>query len=300
MSQTPTLLERLRAQYPDASNRRLRQWLAQGKVRVGGRTVKVGATPVPPGAAVEVAHRPEPEPEPVGLGIDVLYEDRHLLVITKPAGALTVAGGGETRQTAIARLEAYVRRRHPRGRAYVVHRLDRDASGLLVFARARAAQQQLKRQFAQHAVDREYLAVVEGRVEEDRGTRRSRLVEHRDFTVTSTRAPRAGRPAVTHYRVRHRGPDTTTLQVRLETGRKHQIRVHCAELGHPVIGDARYGARTDPLGRLGLHAHRLGFHHPVTGRRLTFETGVPEALHPYCPSEAAGVPSPSLRKPTPS
>jgi 23S rRNA pseudouridine1911/1915/1917 synthase len=158
---------------------------------------------------------------------------------------------------------------------FVVHRLDRLASGLLVFATSPAAKRHLQEQFAAHTVERTYLAVVEGQVARPEGTITSRLLDDAPGPVRVTHDPRRGRAAVTHWRVRRPGPQHTLLEIRLETGRRNQIRVHLAALGHPIAGDTAYGARTDPFGRLALHAHRLGFDHPRTGLRLRFVSAAP-------------------------
>jgi 23S rRNA pseudouridine1911/1915/1917 synthase len=161
---------------------------------------------------------------------------------------------------------------------FVVHRLDRLASGLLVFARSAAAKRTLQAQFAAHAVERTYLAVVEGRVARLEGTITSRLLDDVPGRVRETRDPGRGRSATTHWRVRRLGARYTLLEVRLDTGRRNQIRVHLAGRGHPIAGDATYGSRTDPFRRLALHAHVLGFDHPRTGARLRFVSPAPAAF----------------------
>jgi len=159
-----------------------------------------------------------------------------------------------------------------------VHRLDRAASGLLVFARSAAGKERLQAQFASHAVERTYLALVEGCPEPPSGTVRSRLLDDAPGRVRETRDPGRGRPAVTHWRVVRAGARHALLEVRLETGRRNQIRVHLAGIGHPIAGDAAYGACTDPLRRLALHAHVLGFDHPRTGARVRFVSPPPRGF----------------------
>jgi 23S rRNA pseudouridine1911/1915/1917 synthase len=172
---------------------------------------------------------------------------------------------------------AHARRRKPPGRVFVVHRLDRRASGLLVFATSAAAKRALQTQFAAHTVERTYLAVVEGRVARPEGTITSRLLDDAPGRVRETHARGRGRAAVTRWRVRHSGAGHTLLEVRLETGRRNQIRVHLAGLGHPIAGDVEYGSRTDPFGRLALHAQLLAFDHPRTGARMRFDSPAPAA-----------------------
>jgi len=201
-----------------------------------------------------------------------------VLVVDKPAGLLTIATDRERVWTAYAHLTAHARARRPPGRVFVVHRLDRLASGLLVFAATADAKRALQAQFAAHTVERTYLAVVEGRVRRPEGTITTRLLDDAPGRVRETHDPRRGRPAVTRWRVRRAGAHRTLLEVRLETGRRNQIRAHLAGLGHPIAGDATYGSRTDPFGRLALHAHVLGFDHPRTGARLRFVSPPPAAL----------------------
>jgi 23S rRNA pseudouridine1911/1915/1917 synthase len=196
-------------------------------------------------------------------------------VVDKPAGLLTIATERERVRTAYAHLMAYAGTRTPPARVFVVHRLDRSASGLLVFATSIAAKRALQAQFAAHTVERAYLAVVDGRPREAAGTIASRLVDDRPGRVRQTSAPARGRAAVTHWRVERSGAHRTLLEVRLETGRRNQIRVHLAGAGHPIVGDAEYGSRTDPFGRLALHARVLGFDHPRTGARLRFVSAAP-------------------------
>jgi len=173
---------------------------------------------------------------------------------------------------------AHAGTRSPPARVFVVHRLDRLASGLLVFATSPGAKRALQAQFAAHTVERTYLAVVEGRPARPEGTIASRLLDDAPGRVRATRRPGQGRAAVTRWRVLRRGARHTLLEVGLETGRRNQIRVHLAGLGHPIAGDAAYGSRTDPLGRLALHAHVLGFDHPRTGARLRFVSPAPPAF----------------------
>ena len=201
-----------------------------------------------------------------------------MIVVDKPAGLLTIATERERRRTVYAYLTARARARQSPEHVLIVHRLDRLASGLLVFAASPVAKRMLQAQFAAHTVERSYLAVVEGRVTRPAGTIASRLLDDAPGPVRETGDPRRGRPAVTHWRVLRAAPRFTLLEVRLETGRRNQIRIHLARLGHPIAGDVAYGGRTDPFGRLALHAHVLGFDHPATAARVRFVSAVPAAM----------------------
>lgn len=268
------LRERLAALYPGSSRRALKRWLEAGRVTVNGRVVRRGDVAV--GAADRVrlgAPAPPAFPAPLRL----VHEDADVIVVDKPPGLLTIATDRERERTAYRLLTDYVGARDGR-RLFVVHRLDRETSGLVVFARSAAAKRALQEQFAGRRVERVYVAVVEGRVRDDTGTLRSRLAADRSLRVRSAPRPTdRGREAITHYAVLARGGEATALELRLETGRRAQIRVQLAALGHPVVGDRAHGARRDPLRRLCLHATRLGFVHP-DGTPRRFESPPPPAF----------------------
>jgi 23S rRNA pseudouridine1911/1915/1917 synthase len=205
----------------------------------------------------------------------ILFEDDFVIVADKPPGLLTIATARERERTAYAELRNHVKQQHPSGRIFVVHRLDREASGLLVFARTPESKDYLQNQFRDHSAKRRYIAVVEGQVHPETFTIRSALAENAAYRVYSTRKAGAGKPAVTHVRVLKRGPRTSLIELQLETGRKHQIRVHLAERGHAIIGDVVYGSRSNPMRRLALHASQLQFRHPRTGKVMHFESPMP-------------------------
>ena len=255
----------------EASRRTRKQVLAAGRVRVNGTTVRADVR-LTVGDAVEIAAKEAVVALPAG--VRLVHEDDELVVVDKPAGLLTIATVHERERTLYAALTARARP----GRVFIVHRLDRAASGLLVFARSPLAKERLQAQFASHAVERTYFAVVEGRPAQASGTVRSRLLDDAPGRVRETRDPRRGRPAVTHWRVVGAGARHALVEVRLETGRRNQIRVHLAGIGHPIAGDAAYGARTDPFRRLALHAHVLGFDHPRTAARLRFVSPAPRGF----------------------
>jgi 23S rRNA pseudouridine1911/1915/1917 synthase len=271
-----TLLERLRELHPEASGRSIKQWLTAGRVTVDGRVARDGRITVadgvhvrlgPAGGATDRGDEPAlPAP------LRKVHEDGDLLVIDKPPGLLTIATEREREHTAYRLVWDHLAARRPPGRPFIVHRLDRETSGLVVLAKTPAAKQHLQAQFAARSAEREYVAVVEGRVAGEHGTMNSRLAEDRALRV---RAASSGKVAITHYRVRARRRDTTTLALTLGTGRRHQIRVQLADLGHPIVGDRAHGSRTDAFGRLALHACRLSVIHPTTGERVAFESAPP-------------------------
>jgi 23S rRNA pseudouridine1911/1915/1917 synthase len=256
---------------------RVKQLLRHGRVSVNGATTTRHDHPLRPGDRVAIS-RAGAVPADRSLeeaGISIVLEDDALLVIDKPAGLLTVATEAEKTDTAFAGLNAHLTARGL-GRPFVVHRLDRETSGLLLFARSAAVRDLLQANWGE--VTKTYLAVVEGRPRSAEGVVENFLKEGRDLRVRATRNGAGARRAVTRYRVvADKGP-YTLVEVILETGRKHQIRVHLAGLGCPVIGDPVYGSAGAPAGRLGLHACRLSLDHPTTGQRLELESPLPAVL----------------------
>jgi RluA family pseudouridine synthase len=211
-------------------------------------------------------------------GIRIVFEDEDIIVVDKPAGLLTIATEAEREKTLYAWLRKRANQKKPAQRIFIVHRLDREASGLVVFAKSIQAKQGLQEQFKSHSAGRRYCAVVEGRVEESDFSIRSYLSENAAYRMYSTRKKGVGKVSVTHVHVVRRNRRSTILQVRLETGRKHQIRVHLAEKGHPIVGDKIYSSGWNPIRRLALHGEHLGFTHPGTGKRLEFESKYPKSF----------------------
>jgi 23S rRNA pseudouridine1911/1915/1917 synthase len=212
----------------------------------------------------------------------IIFEDDSVIVADKPAGLLTMATESERARTLYAALRQYVNGKRPPEKLFIVHRLDREASGLLVFAKSVKAKERLQEQFKNHSAGRTYIAAVEGRVLQDKFTIKTHLTENRALKVYSTTNTRLGKLAVTHVRVLKRRTKTTLLEIQLETGRKHQIRVHLAERGHPIIGDKNYGSSSNPIKRMALHGAALGaaleFVHPETGKRVKFESRYPNSF----------------------
>ncbi len=270
------LLEALAQNFPEASKTTLRQMLQQGRVSVNGDTEKGARRAVAAGDEIAVGRRTSVANLTTELAL--LFEDDDIIVIIKNAGMLTVGTADEKEKTAQRYLNEYLRTKRG-SRVHVVHRLDRDTSGVMMFAKNFETREILKDTFAAHDIDRVYVAIVEGKPPQKEGTIKSYLFEDdRMMRVRSVADPKQGKLAITHYRVLEAGGKYAKLEVTLETGRKNQIRVHFSEQGFPVAGDTRYGAKTDPLGRLGLHAQMLGFVHPKTKKKMIFTAPLPDVF----------------------
>lgn len=233
---------------------------------VEGRVVRLANHPVQAGESVEIG----PKVQFLRGDIRLLYEDADLVVIVKPEGLLSVATDFETHSAhAILkeRKEAIV---------YPVQRLDRETSGVMVFAYTQRAREGLQEQFQAHSIDRTYSGIVEGILQEKKGSWQSYLIEDPDYFV---RSANQGKLSITHYEVIRETRKLSLVRFKLETGRKNQIRVHCSEAGHPLAGDEKYGAKTNPAKRLCLHASRLGFMHPASGKKMQFEIPMPDSFY---------------------
>jgi len=270
------LIDALASLYPESSKTTLRQILQAGRVRVNGVVEKNAKCDLDGDDTIDVADKAVHRNLPAGLSI--LHEDADVVVVLKENGLLTVATERERETTAQAYLNVYLGQKKGEDRIHVVHRLDRETSGVLVFAKNAFSREQLKEQFAAHTVDRMYVAIIETEIDPPEGTFQSWLRERRDLKMVSGPEHPEAKFAVTHYRTAQTNHRFSMLEVTLETGRKNQIRAHLSEAGHPVVGDRMYGSEINPLGRLGLHAKLLGFDHPVTGKHMEFTAPVPKSF----------------------
>lgn len=261
--------------FPDSSRTTLRKMMQSGRVLVNTEMEKDARRELRRGDMVEVG--PKASLLQLPLGLAMLHEDAEVIVVVKSNGLLTVATERETSETAQAYLNAYLREKGEE-RIHVVHRLDRESSGVLVFAKSLEAREALKEQFAEHTTERVYVAIIEGAIEPPKGTIRSYLAEDRSLKMGSVQNDKDAKFAVTHYTTLETGSRYSMLRVTLETGRKNQIRAHLSEKGHPIVGDQLYGSTSNPIGRLGLHARLLGFRHPKTGEKMTFTAEIPKVF----------------------
>jgi tRNA pseudouridine32 synthase/23S rRNA pseudouridine746 synthase/23S rRNA pseudouridine1911/1915/1917 synthase len=209
-------------------------------------------------------------------GLTILHEDKDVIVVEKPCGLLTMGSDRDKTRTVHTILNEYIRKGDPRSknRIYIVHRLDRETSGILIFAKSEEAKKFLQGDW--QATDKQYLTVVYGSLTPREGTISSYLAENSAFSVYSTKDIAAGKLSHTEYKVLKEAKGLSLLAIHLLTGRKHQIRVHMSENGHPVVGDKKYGKGNDAYGTLALHARSISFTHPVSGKRLTFSTAIPD------------------------
>lgn len=268
------LMKFLIARMPDKNRNNIKSLLANKQVIVDGQAVRQFNHPLAPGQKVEIRWNRIPE-EKQYRGITILYEDKDIIVIDKHSGVLSIATDSQKSNTAYNMLSTHVKTRGSANKIFVVHRLDRETSGLMMFAKSEEVQRILQSNWHEIVTERSYLAIVEGVPEKQKGTVTSYLRESKALIVHSSQDPESGDKAVTHYQVIKSGNGFSMLKVNLESGKKNQVRVHMKDLGHPVIGDKKYGSKVNPIGRLGLHARVLAFRHPVNGEPMRFETSVP-------------------------
>ena len=206
----------------------------------------------------------------------IIFEDEYIIVIDKGYGLLSMATKNEKAETAYRIISDYVKTNDPEGHIFIVHRLDRDTSGVMIFAKRQRIQEMLQRNWNDAVIERKYMAVVEGTLTPEAGLIKSYLKENAALQVYSTQNPEEGQLAITGYKTLKSNGRFSLVEVQLETGRKNQIRVHMHDLGHPIIGDRKYGSNCNPIGRVALHAASLRFKHPITGQMLHFESNIPE------------------------
>lgn len=267
------------ASFPEMKKTKVKQWLKHGSVLVNGTRQSRYDRALASGDTVEILSIDEARTaKALPKSLKIVYEDESVIVIDKPTGLLSIATDEERNNTAYARLTDYVRKGNPRSqeRVWIVHRLDRETSGLMVFARSEVAKRKLQSNW--DAADKRYLAITEQSPPQKEGELVSHLDESHPGKVFSADASDTTREARTHYRVVRRAGPLTLVELTLDTGRRHQIRVQLSDIRCPIIGDEKYNARTDPAKRLGLHACSLRFPHPETGKAMHFESPLPPVL----------------------
>jgi len=270
------LLEFLILSMPMRKRTNIKELLAHGQVAVNGSPSTKFDTPLSAGDTVTV-NLVRPFAVFRHNRMKLVYEDDDIIVIEKGYGLLSMGTDKVKQGTAYSILREYVKWNNPANKIFIVHRLDRDTSGLMMFAKNTTAKETMQHNWNNMVLDRTYIAVVEGYLDQHNGIVRSYLNENSQHEVYSTPEPESpdSKLAVTRYRTLASGHGYTMVELSLDTGRKNQIRVHMKDLGHPIAGDRRYGAHTSPIHRLALHARTLRFVHPVTRREMSFSTPIP-------------------------
>lgn len=270
------LMKFLMEKMPQNSRNSIKSLLTQRKIMVDGNVVSQYNAPLKVGQLVSInktkitKHNLE--------GVSIVFEDKDILVVEKERGILSVATDNERERTAYNILKNYLKEKDPKNKIFVVHRLDRDTSGVMIFAKSEKAQDILQTTWNDSVKERTYVALVEGNVKKDRDTIISYLAENKAMITYSTNNEEEGKKAISHYKVLKRNKNYSLLEVNIETGRKNQIRVHMQGLGHSVVGDKKYGSTKNPIKRLGLHAHTIVFTHPITKEVLSFTSRIPESF----------------------
>jgi len=251
--------------------------LAHRLVYVNNKIETKHDAPVRGGSTVKIS-REKDRKEFSSQLLDIVYEDNYILVVNKREGLLSISTVREKERTAHSILSEYVKRSNKLHHIFIVHRLDRETSGLMVFAKDEKTKKTLQDYWHEIVQDRRYMAIVGGTPDPAEGTIRSYLKDNQSYITYSSKENNGGDWSVTHYRTLKSKNGFSLMEMKLETGRKNQIRVHLQDIGHPIIGDIKYGDATSPIGRLALHAFRLHFFHPITGELMKFETPQPIAF----------------------
>ena len=267
------LLDWLIANLKGLSRNKVKDTLHGRGIKVNGKIVTQFDYPLTRGMKISVSTSKKNDPFKSRY-VNLVYEDPYLVVIEKKPGILSRAAGQKSLNVKTV-LDDYFRQTKQRCTAHVVHRLDRDTSGLMVYAKDMQTEQTLEHEWHNIVYDRRYVAVVSGEMEEDEGTIANWLKDNKAYVTYSSPVDNGGKYAVTHFHVLDRTTEHSLVEYKLETGRKNQIRVHSADMNHPVCGDVKYGNGDDPIHRLCLHAYMLHFFHPVTRARMEFETPIP-------------------------
>ena len=272
------LLDFLFAAMPDRKRTTVKDYLKHRQVMVAGAVTTQWDTPLTPGTEVRVNTSREfqvfSNPR-----LKIVYEDDDIIVVNKGYGLLSVGTDSKREGTAYSMLRDYVKRVDPRQKLFIVHRLDQHTSGLMMFAKTPQAKETMQHNWNNMVLERRYVAVVEGGAPDPAdGQVRSLLAENAEHVVYVTNDPATGKEALTEYHTLAARGNYALVELQLATGRKNQIRVHMQQIGHPIAGDRKYGAKTGPIHRLALHARTLRFVHPVTRRDMQFATPVPAAF----------------------
>ena len=283
VEQETELIEALASIHPNSKRNTLRKMLTAGRVTVDEKIIHKAKHLVKPGSTITISDKqtaavnsPAPTPKKKHPRIKIIFEDEHIIVVNKQAGLLSVATDKMEPDTLHSRVVDYLKSENERSWAFIVHRLDRETSGVMIFAKNKWHKEYLQEQFANREVHRIYHALVEGRPDKSSGTIQEWLLEDKFLRVKSVKKnyPQA-KEAITHFNLEDNDDFASLLQLTIETGRRHQIRVGLANMGCPVVGDEAHGATGNPIGRIALHATSLEFLHPETDDPVRFEAPIP-------------------------
>ena len=274
VNEADTLLNYLFKTYSDKSKTTVKSWLSHRQVAINNNPETAFDAPLTPGDRVLINFEKGFKVFK-NSRIKIVYEDDYLIVANKGYGLLSVSSDRVKDKTAYHILSDYLKEDNPAAKLFVIHRLDRDTSGLIMFAKSEEIQFKLQRSWNEMVLDRRYVAVISGHIEPSEGEISSYLTENNAHQVYSTPDKEKGQFALTRYKTLQKNSRFSLVELQLATGRKNQIRVHLSESGHPIAGDKRYGSKSNPLGRLSLHAFRLRFVHPITRQDMLFETPLP-------------------------
>lgn len=277
VNEDATLLNFLVGVMPERKKTALKSLLKYGHIMAGGEVTTQFDHALTPGMTVSVNHS-RPFVVFYNRRLKLVYEDDDIIVINKGYGLLSMGNDKIKEGTAYSIIREYLKTKDPRNKVFIVHRLDQHTSGLMVFAKSEEAKENLQHNWNNMVLRRQYVCVVEGKVQTPQGEVRGLLAENSQHMVYVTDDPKVGKPALTRYTTVRTANGYSLLEVELETGRKNQIRVHMKELGHPIAGDRKYGAKSSPINRLALHAMTLRFVHPITKKLMDFSTPVPNSF----------------------
>ena len=276
VSESNTLLPFLFDLLKEQSKTSVKALLAHNQIAVNGIYTTQFDTPLEPGDEVFISHDRSRRVTFNNPLLNIIWEDDFVIVVNKREGLLSVSTQKVHERTAFHILADYLKRNDPRNKLFILHRLDRDTSGLMLFAKTRAVQEKMQSNWNEMITERTYVAVVEGRPERDSDIITTQLKENAEARVYVV--AEGGKDAITRYRVLRSNGTYSLLELNLETGRKNQIRAQMEYIGHPIAGDFKYGAETSPAGRVMLHAQKLYFIHPETGEEMKFDTRIPDAF----------------------
>ena len=275
------LLDELALQFKNTSKNKLRKMLTEGRISVNGKIEHRAKRELIKGDLVKILDKATskeitPPPQQKITNLEIIFEDDDILVVEKPAGLLSVATNKMESDTLHSRCLDYIRTKHHSNWCYIVHRLDRETSGIMIFALSKQNKEYLQEQFAERSIYRTYFALVEGKLPRKHGTEIEWLLEDKNLRVKKVKPnTKSSKEAITHWEVVKENQSTSLVRIAIDTGRRHQIRMAMKSLGSPVVGDDLHGAKTDPMGRVCLHASSLEFLHPQTDEPVRFETRVP-------------------------